>query len=219
MPAKERPHFDIEIQDLSEEFVDQCAAVHAMCFPEKIETLLGHGCIVDCLRRRYMPPHDDCFCRIAVDKFNRKLAGYCYAEPMRGALANAFLNRQILVKHLLRRVWFLPRVWGWILRRVVRSRTHRGWNEGDSITPGANWEVAKMMGLHSDYRGGNVGVDLMLDNEAQARQRGVKRICGLVERNNIKAERLYKSIGWARTSPDTDRYDVFAMHKDLETPA
>jgi len=216
--ARERKHFDIDIRDLTEEYVDACARVHAECFPDKLETLLGLECLRDCLRRRYMKPQGDCFCRIAVSKSDGRLAGYVYAEPMRAVVSNSFLNRPIARAHLLRRIWLRPRLWLYVVRRVYRSLFRKTWNEGLTLHGRPDWEVAKMLGIHPDFRGGNVGVELMLAHERDARARGMTRVCGLIERTNVKAARLYQSIGWVYTSPDWQKYDVFAMHKDL-TPA
>ncbi len=221
MSLTPRKHFDIDIVDLSDRYVDETAAIHAVCFPDKIETLLGVACIADCLRRRYVQPGGDCYSRIAIDRATGRVAGYCHAEPLRpdGGLANMFLSRAIAREHLLRNVWFRPRVWWWLARRLGRKLAQRDWNEGYTLQVLPGWEVAKMLGLHPDYRGGNVGHDLMLDNEQQARQRGSIRICGLVERSNIKAEKLYASIGWVRSSAGSERYEVFAMHRDLTAAA
>jgi len=217
MSSRPRKRFEIEIRDLADDDVEACARLHGLCFPDKLETLLGHACIVDCLRQRYVAPRGDCFCRVAIDKSSGRLAGYLYAETMvpGNPLSNAFLNKRIAKGHLFRRVWFSPRLWGWLAQRIWRRLFGRDWNEGARQDIQSGWEVAKMLGIEPDFRGGNVGVDLMLDNEAEARRRGVRRICGLIERGNVKAERLYQSIGWQRTSADSDCYQVFAMHKDL----
>lgn len=215
-PSRKRRSFDIDICDLSEEYVEQCAQIHAISFPEKIESMLGHACIADCLRTRYMPPDHDCYCRIAIDRSSGRVASYCHAEPSRGFLSNAFLSTAVLTKHLLRRGWYKPQVWLWVVKRIIKKYTRSSTsNEGMFVESNPKWEIAKMLAIHPDFRGSNVGLDLMLDNEAEARKRGSQRICGLIKRDNIKAERLYKSIGWVRTSPDTDKYDVFAMHRDL----
>jgi ribosomal protein S18 acetylase RimI-like enzyme len=220
MSARERKVFDIDIQDLRAPYVDECARLHMLCFPQKIETLLGHECITDCLRRRYINPPGDCYCRIAIDKASGRMAGYLYAETMLpgNPLSNAFLSPAIAREHLRRRAWLSPRIWMWLAKRVWRKVFWRDWNEGATQDIQTGWEVAKMLAIHPDFRGGNVGVDLMLDHEKESIRRGGTRVCGLVERDNIKAEKLYKSVGWARTSPATDEYYVFAMHKDVNQP-
>ncbi len=216
--AREKRHFDIDIVDLAEHHVAETARIHAACFPDKLETLLGLSCIEDCLRRRYIQPHGDCYCRVAVSRDNGRVAAYCHAERFKGGsgLANAFLRPDIAKAHLWRSGWMRPKVWLWLLRRVWARLFSRPGNEGDTLSVRDDWEVAKMLGIHPDYRGGNVGIDLMLDNEAEARKRGSKRICGLVEQNNIKAEKLYKSIGWVRTTENSTHWKVFAMHRELE---
>lgn len=214
---KLRRQFEIEIRDLAIDDVAACAEIHQICFPNKIETILGNECIQDCLRTRYIAPHGDCVSRVAVDRESGRVAAYLHAEPMRPGdnLSNAFLNSNLARKHLLRRGWYRPRVWAWFARRLWRKLFARDWNEGTTLDIRPNWEVAKMLGIHPDFRGGNIGVDLMRDNEAEAQRRGAQRICGLIERSNIKAERLYASVGWVRTSTNSDHYEVFAMHRDL----
>lgn len=216
--ARERKHFEIEIRDLTEEFVDQTARLHKLCFPRKIESVLGVDCIADCLRRRYIQPHGDCYCRIAILKSNGKVVSYCHAESLsHGPSAHAFLSRRIARKHLLRKIWFSPGAWAFLARRIAAKVFGRGLNERDTIAYQPDWEVAKMLAIDPEVRGGNVGVDMMLDNEREARRRGATRICGLIEKRNVKAARLYESIGWERDSPDTDRFEVFAMHKKLSS--
>lgn len=215
-----RTHIDIDIVDLSEPRVDECARLHAECFPTKLETLLGHECIADCLRTRYIHPPGDCFCRVGIRKSDGKLMAYCYAEPLRpdGGWSNAFLSPALAKKHLLRRLWLRPGVWAWVVRRIWNTLAGLDDNEGASLrVPPRGWEVAKMLGVHPQARGSNVSVDMMIDNEEEARRRGMTRVCGLIEASNTKAERLYASLGWVRTSGK--RYRVFAMHKDLvESP-
>ncbi len=216
-----RRNFDLEIRDLSEPYVDETARIHVLCFPEKLEAKLGVDCIADCLRRRYVSPGGDCFSRIAIDSMTGRVAGYCHGERLvpGSSEANMFLGLALARKYLRRRIWLRPGVWVWVTERVLRKFSRRVWNEGDALQVLPNWEVAKMLGIHPDYRGGNVGKALMLDNELQARRRGSDRICGLVKQSNIKAERLYASVGWVRSSSDSRHYDVFAMHRDLTESA
>jgi ribosomal protein S18 acetylase RimI-like enzyme len=218
MGSTAKKHYDIDIKDLSETYLDAVARLHALCFPAKIETLLGHDCLIDVLRERFLGPRRDSYCRIAVLKSDGKLAAYLYATPLGGkeAYSHAFINPRVLKAHLVRKVWLRPRVWGYMLRRFWNKRFKPLRNEGDAQAVHPHTEVAKMLAIDPDCRGGNVGVDLMLDQEREAAKRGARRVCGLIERNNIKAEKLYASIGWVRTSPDSDRYDIFAMHKDIE---
>ncbi len=215
--AAERRWLDLEMRDLSEEHVDACARLHRLCFPEKLESLLGHACITDCLRTRYMPPVGDAYCRVALVRETGQLVGYCYAESIaHGELAHAFLSPALARKHLLRTGWRRPAVWSWLINRVWRRLISHG---GRVREPEANralgGEVAKMLAVHPDARGTNVGRDLMVDNELEARRRGARRLLGRVLRGNVKAERLYASIGWVRSLPDSQHDEVFAMHKEL----
>lgn len=215
--AVERRWLDLEIRDLSEEQVEACARLHRLCFPEKLESLLGHACIADCLRSRYMPPGGDAHCRVALARETGQLVGYCYAESIEhGELAHAFLSPALARKHVMRVGWRRPAVWRWLLNRGWSKLVGRGIRvrepEANRVAGG---EVAKMLAVHPDARGTNVGHDLMVDNEIEARRRGVRRLLGRVLRGNVKAERLYASIGWVRSAPDSQEDEVFAMHKEL----
>lgn len=216
MPA-DRRYIDVEIRDLSEGSVEACARLHRQCFPDKLESRLGLACIADCLRRRYLPAARDAHCRIAVERATDRLLGYLYAETIEhGELAHAFLSSPIALRHMLVRGWYRPSVWAWLLGRLWRLLTGRRIKVRE---PAANrapgGEVAKMLAVHPDARGTNVGRDLMVDHELQARARGRTRLLGRVLRDNIKAERLYASIGWERSEPAAAADEVFAMHKVL----
>jgi len=217
MSDRPRKSFDIRIEMLSEQYVEEAASLHRVCFPDKIETLLGQACVRDVYRDRFLGPHPDTYCLVAIHKPDGKLAGYLYGSDLvpQSSSPHAFINNRLLLRHVLRRGWFSPPVWKWCLRQFTSRFKKENHNEG-SVVPIPPWgSVAKMLGLHPDFRGGNVGVDLMLAIEGEARKRGARRLYGLVERSNIKAEKLYASIGWVRTSPDTDRWQIFSMHKDL----
>ncbi|MCH7526694.1 MAG: GNAT family N-acetyltransferase, partial [Planctomycetes bacterium] len=82
-------------------------------------------------------------------------------------------------------------------------------------TPGASEYVAPM-GVDPDFRFSNVGFDLMLDVEEQAKRRGARRIWGLVAHGDARAERMYAYLGQRRASPPSDKYSFFAMYKDLD---
>lgn len=215
--SRDRRYFDIEIRDLSEAFIEDCTRLHWQCFPDKLESRLGLACIADCLRRRYVPAARDAYCRIAVERTTGRLLGYLYAESIEhGELAHAFLSPAIARRHLLARGWSRPAVWAWLLGRFWRLLTGRRFRVRE---PAANrapgGEVAKMLAVHPDARGSNVGRDLMVDHELEARARGRTRLLGRVQRGNHKAERLYASIGWERSEPGAEADEVFAMHKAL----
>jgi len=217
MTDRPRPHYPLEIVDLTEERVMDTARLHALSFPDKIETLLGIDCIAEVLRERFLGPRRDSYCRLAIHKPDGRLAGFLYSTTLwpDNRWSHAFINRAIFRRHFWRKLWLRSAVWGYALQTLRGRFGRKVLNERESEPYYPNTEVAKMLAVSPDFRGGNVGVDLMLDIEPMALARGAVRLNGLVERSNIKAEKLYKSIGWVRTSPDTDRYDVFAMHKML----
>jgi ribosomal protein S18 acetylase RimI-like enzyme len=218
MSARPRKHFEIRIEALSEAYVEQAARIHAVCFPQRIETLLGHDCICDVYRTRFLGPQRDTFCLIAIHTPDGRLAAYlCGSEPMQDPeLPHGFINPRVFRRHLLRKVWRRPDLWGPLFSLLRQRLLHKGCIEG-ADKPVPEWaSVAKLLGIDPEFRGGNIGVDLMLAIEGEARKRGARRLMGLVEQTNIKAEKLYKSIGWVRTSPDADKYTVFAMHKDID---
>ncbi len=219
MSERPRKNFEIRIEPLSERYVEDAARIHAVCFPDKIETLLGHDCICDVYHTRFLGPQRDTFCLIAVHQPDGKLAAYLYgSEPMKDPdMPHGFINQRVFRRHLFRKIWFRPDLWRFLVKFAWRKFFDKSYNEG-ADKPVPEWaSVAKMLGIHPDFRGGNIGVDLMLAIEDEARKRGARRLMGLVEQTNIKAEKLYKSIGWVRTSPDADKYTVFAMHKDIDT--
>jgi GNAT superfamily N-acetyltransferase len=104
------------------------------------------------------------------------------------------------------------------LIRTWRQLAGLSTDESDVLESTARTEVVNIVAVHPDCRGGNVGADLMLDYETQARRRGTRRLHLLVEHGNLRAERLYASLGWRRTCPDPGRFPVFAMVKDLDLP-
>jgi len=219
------PHkiFDIRIEELSEPYLEATARVHAVCFPDRIETFLGLDCIVAVYRDRFLGPRRDSQCLLAINQRDDRVAAFVYAsEPGHGrgqtlALANRFISPRVLKRYLLARMWFRPRVWLYVLRRVFRKLKPGGWDEGATLPLPPDAVAAKMLGVAPEFRFGNVGIDLMVAIQNDAHRRGVVRMMGLVEQTNTKAERLYRFLGWVRTSPNSDHYAVFAMQKDLTT--
>lgn len=212
-----RPRYRIRIVDLTGDRIQDTARLHAASFPDKIETLLGLDCIADVLRERFLGADRDSYCRIALSEPDGRLAGYLYSTKLwpDNRWSHAFINQAIFRRHFWRKVWLRPAIWRYLLKSVTGRFGKRVLNEREVEPFYPDTEVAKMLAVSPDFRGGNVGADLMRDIEPNAIERGARRLNGLIERNNIKAERLYKSIGWVRTSPDTDEFDVFAMHKIL----
>jgi len=217
MGERARRHFDVRIEPLAESHIEEAARIHARCFPDKIETLLGLDCIREVYRERFLGPRRDTFCLVAIHVPDGRLAAYLYGSDLvpQSSSPHAFINQAIAKRHLLKSGWYRPRIWKFLLNRVLSRLFGKHQNES-AVVPVPQWGcVAKMLGIHPDFRGGNVGVDLMLAIEGEAMKRGARRLYGLVERTNIKAERLYASIGWVRTNADSDKWQVFSMHKDL----
>ena len=76
-------------------------------------------------------------------------------------------------------------------------------------------ELIAHLAVDPDARFSNVGFDLMLDMEEQARRRGKRRVYGVVDHQNTSAIRLYEAIGFRQTSPGKPKGRYFAMHKNL----
>lgn len=208
---------DLDIRPLREADFDAVARLHAVCFPDKIETLLGARCITDTYHDRYIGPMADSFALVAVHRRDGRYVGFVYGTNpgATGTFAHAFISRAALKRHFLRRAIFLPRVWLFVFRRILRKLGGGAPNEGDRLELGAGSCVVKMVGVAPEFRFGNAAFDLMQAVEDEARRRRATRLVGLVERSNRSAERLYSFLGWVRTSPDRNDYAVFAMHKNL----
>lgn len=217
MAATDRKLYDIEIRVLQEADFPAAARLHRICFPDKIESLLGDSCIIDTYHERFSGAAADSYALVAIHRRDGRLAGYIYASDMgpEPFWAHAFVGRTTIRRQMRSRAWRTPAVWAWLLKRVWRKLFARDLNEGDVVQMPPHTTVAKMLAVDPDFRFGNVGIDLMLEIESEARRRGARRLAGLVEHRNRKAERLYNSIGWVRTTPATEKYTVFSMHKDL----
>lgn len=209
--------FDIEIRPLTEQDLIEAARVHMVCFPEKIESLLGPACIIDTFRERILGPSPDTFGLVAIHKPDSRLAGFVYGAQtgLRGRAAHRFTTSVTLRRHMLRRGWWHPGVWRYVLRRLWGKLLRSGANEGYTLPLPPDSSVVKMLGVDPPFRFSNIGFDLMAAFEGEAVRRGARRAFALVDRANSRAERLYVSIGWARTSPRARDYAVFAMHKAL----
>lgn len=217
MSERARKHFDIRIEMLTEKYLDEAASLHQICFPQKVETLLGKACVRDVFMERVLRPERDTLCLIAIHQPDDRVAGYlCVSGLVPGTRSpHAFINRRVLARHMVRSGWFRPGVWKWWGKRIRARFIKEDYNE-NSVVPIPPWgSVVMVVGLHPSFRGGNVGADLMMAIEDAARERGARRLYLLVERTNVRAERLYASVGWQRTSPDTDRWQIFSMQKDL----
>ncbi len=209
--------YDIEIRPLKEEDFIETARVHVACFPEKIESLLGPACIIDTFRERFLSPSPDTYGLVAIHKPDGRLAGFVYGAKtgLTGRAAHRFTTSETLRRHMLRRGWWHPHVWQYVLRRLWGKWFTSASNEGYTLPLPPDSSVVKMLGVDPPFRFSNVGFDLMAAFEAEAVRRGATQAFALVDRANSRAERLYESIGWARTSPRELDYAVFAMHKDL----
>lgn len=216
MSDRPRRHFDIRIEMLSERRMDAAAAVHQICFPEKVESLLGRACIFDTYRERFLNTHPDTFCLLAIHAADDRVAGFVYVSDLvpQSSSPHSFTNKRLLMRHFARRIWFSPRVWMWCWGRF-RNRDRQDFSEGRARPIPPDGSVVKMVGVHPDFRGGNVGGELMRAVEVEARRRGARSLHLLVERGNIRAERLYQSVGWVRTDPNANRWQLFAMRKEL----
>lgn len=217
MASRPRKQYEIDIEDLSEPYVEAVARLHTQCFPGKIESLLGFSCIAGLLQRRYLSPQRDSLCRIAVLKPERRLAAYVCGVRLGPAQdwPYTFIDRPALRRGLLRRIWLSPRIWSFLARSIWQRAWKTRGDESRGLESTPCTEVVNMLAVHPECRGGNIAVDLMRDYELQARVRGARRLNLLVEKGNLRAERLYASLGWARTSPATASYAVFAMYKVL----
>ena len=216
MSARPRRNFDIQIESLTEPRMAETAALHRICFPDKVESLLGCKCICDVYRERFLSAHPDTFGLIATHVPDHRVVGFAYVTDLvpQSSSHHSFINKRLLMRHIARGVWFSPAIWKWCGMRF-KNRNRADFSEGRSVPIPPDGSVVKMVGVHPDFRGSNVGVELMRAVEVEARRRGARSFHLLVERSNLKAERLYQSVGWVRTDPDTNRWQLFAMRKDL----
>lgn len=216
MADRLRRQFDIRIEMFSERRMEETAAVHQICFPEKVESLLGRACICGAYRERFLSTHPDTFCLLAIHNADDRVAGFVYVSDLvpQSSSPHSFTNKRLLMRHFARGIWFSPGVWKWCWVRF-KNRGRQDFSEGRAVPIPPGGSVVKMVGVHPDFRGGNVGVDLMRAVEDEARRRGARSFHLLVERSNLRAESLYKSVGWVRTDPNTDRWQLFAMRKEL----
>jgi len=217
MSARPRKTFDIRFEYLSRPYVDDVASLHLTCFPKKVESLLGCACVRDLLLDRMLGPERDTLCVIAVHQADNRLAGYACVSDLvaQSSSLHAFINKRVLKRHMLRSGWARPSVWMWWLNRMTNRFRRVDHSEGSVVPIPPAGGVVKIVGIHPEFRGGNVGVDLMMRVETEARSRGLRELHLLVEQSNIKAERLYASTGWVRTSPETGRWQLFCMKKIL----
>lgn len=209
--------FELEIRPFVEADAPAVAAVHIASFPEKLESLLGIGAIVDTYRERVFAPGADTYGLVAISRRDGRLAGFVLSSELGvpPALAHRFIGSAALRRHFVRRAPFSPRLWRFVLERIRRKFAPHGENEGATLPLGPTTCVVKLLGVDPAFRFGNTPFDLMLAAEEEARRRGATRVCGLVEASNRAAERVYERLGWVRTSPHRRDFAVFAMHKDL----
>ncbi|MBI4578367.1 MAG: GNAT family N-acetyltransferase [Planctomycetes bacterium] len=227
MAVYDRKLYPIDIVDLSEDLLDPLSRAFSRWWEGGVDVLLGLACIKEAFRQRCLSAGADMACRIAMLKADRRMVGFCLSVPQpKMNQSSALVTHALALRHLKWRIWTSPRLWRYVNRFLVRRIKARFFGRGgkeqmsafaaqDGLLDGKTEYVAQLI-VDADYRFGNIGFDLMLDMEEQARRRSARRVCGLVNRNNIRAQRVYAAVGWKRTSPGDTNHDHFMMHKDLE---
>ncbi len=212
-PPQAPRQIDIDIVDVCEPHVETVAKFLVTAFPDYLDAALGERCLASLLRERCMGPDRKTVCRIAIRKSDGACVSCCFCGLITpDGDAHLLVDREVARREVRRLIWTTPALWRYMLRWFYRKLFDRSSYEGRP--PGAGM-VASHLVVHPDCRGSNVGRDMMLDADEVARRYGVRRLCGVVHRDNYKAERLYASIGWVRSSPEAAHYTVFSMHKDL----
>lgn len=102
--------------------------------------------------------------------------------------------------------------------RAVAYGMLRGWSEG--------YEIPSLgIAVRTDCQGRGLGRLMMANLHAEARQRGATVIRLRVHPNNLKARRLYESLGYAYTGVDRDELvmlvdlDVYSAGRGHDGPA
>jgi GNAT superfamily N-acetyltransferase len=225
MAVYDRKLIDVEIVDLNEALISPVALLHLRCNPLALDALLGPGCISEALRRHCIGPGRDMTARVALKRSDGRIAGYCLSRPNASLRdTGALLTPGLVLRHLNARVCRSPLFWKYGLQFVMK-RLRRLWARRNHRAAGAPvaedsfprpMELIVRLEVDPDCRFSNVGFDIILDMENQARQRGARRVFGRVHSLNKRALRLYLHIGHQLTFPKPDADGFYFTHKDLK---
>jgi len=201
------------IRNLTPEDLGEVARIHRCAFPRSVITQLGE----EATKRYYdwllTGPHD-CTARGII--IGGRLRGYFFAGKFRGALSGYLQRNRV---YLSIRVLLTPQVMASEeMREKVRAGARivlwrRSNDKGPACLPRLNSCGLLSIAVDPALQGRGLGLQLLQDCEAYAREKGFEAMHLTVKVDNIPAMHLYLRARWLKVVENSEWRG--RMEKDL----